>query len=117
MANNLYKIPDTYDWELFRSRLRTLMNSYGYNMSDLARNADLNVTSISRYLQGMYVPDLVATRRIADHFGVSIDWLIGRAPSKFDSLSEDQHYIIDRYSAASPADKNVVKIILSKYDE
>lgn len=116
MSNKLYAVPDTFDWSIFRNRLRQLMDSYGYNMSTLAAKTDLNVTSISRYLQGRN-PDLIAIWRIADHFGVTIDWLVGRNPTKFDNLSEEQRSIVNKYSSASPADKNIVKLFLSKYDE
>ena len=115
MSNKLYAVPDTFDWTVFQNNLRQLMNSYGYNMSTLAEKTDLNVTSISRYLQGR-VPDLVAIWRIADHFGVTIDWLVGRIPSKFDNLSEEQRSLVNKYTIASPADKNVVNLFLSKYE-
>ena len=117
MPNKLYTVPDNIDWSIFRSRLRNLMESYGYNMSRLASETDLNITSISRYLQQDRVPDLIAIWRIADHFGVTIDWLCGRIPSKFDNLSEKQHEILNKYNLASPADKNVIEIFLSKYNE
>ena len=116
MPNKLYKVPDEYDWSIFRTRLRQLMDSNGYNMSTLAENTNINVTSVSRYLSGKFVPDLIAIRRIADHFDVTIDWLVGRAQTKFENLSEEQRTILSKYSAASPADKDVVKLFLSKYD-
>jgi len=92
------------------------MDSHGYNMSVLAQKADLNVTSISRYLQGR-VPDLIAVWRIADHFGVSIDWLIGRKEDKFNNLTEEQLSILNKYNLASEKDKGIVNLFLSKYDE
>ena len=115
MSNKLYAVPDTFDWSYFRKNLKSLMDSNGYNMSMLAERCDLNVTSISRYLQGR-IPDLIAAWRIADHFGVSIDWLIGRNEDKFDNYSEEQHSLINKYNLASPEDKNVVKLFLSKYE-
>lgn len=117
MPNKLYSIPDNIDWTVFRTRLRSLMDSYGYNMSELAAKTNLNITSISRYLQQDRIPDLIAIWRIADHFGVTIDWLCGRIPSKFDSLSESQQEILNKYNLASPADKKIVELFLSKYDE
>ena len=116
MANKLYSVPDTHDWSIFRQNLRDLMDSHGYNMSELAERADLNVTSISRYLQGR-VPDLIATMRIADHFGITIDWLIGRSPQKHNSLTQEELDIISKYSKASQADKDIVKLFLSKYND
>lgn len=116
MPNKLYAVPDSFDWTIFQNHLRELMENYGYNMSTLAAKTDLNVTSISRYLQGR-VPDLIAIWRIADHFGVTIDWLVGRVPTKFDNLSPETRSIVNKYSIASPADKNIVNLFLSKYDE
>jgi len=116
MANKLYNIPDDYDWSVFQNHLKELMDSYGFNMSGLADATKLNVTSISRYLKGR-VPDLIAVWRIADYFNVTIDWIIGRVPSKFENIPEEQREILRKYSLASPEDKKIVKLFLSKYND
>jgi transcriptional regulator with XRE-family HTH domain len=113
--NQLFNVPDTYDWSIFANRLKTMMDSYGYNMSTLGAKTNLNITSISRYLQGKR-PDIIAIRRIADHFNVTIDWLVGRIPDRYNNLTEEQQKILNLYTFASPADKVVVQTILSKYD-
>ena len=61
-------------------------------------------------------PDLLAAIRIADHFNVTIDWLIGRNPNKHDAITDEERELIDKYSRASEADKNIVKLFLSKYN-
>ena len=114
MANKLYK-EDTCDWSAFSANLKSLMDSYGYNQPTLAEKTNLNVASISRYLSGR-APDLIAIWRIADHFGVTIDWLVGRVPSKFDNLNAEQRSLVNLYTVASPEDKNIVKLFLSKYE-
>ena len=112
--NKLYKEPVDHDWSDFSERLRTLMDSYGFNQAALAEKTGLNVASISRYLNGR-APDLLAIWRIADYFDVTIDWLCGRIPSKFESLNDEQATVLHRYTLASPEDKNIVNLFLSKY--
>ena len=116
MTNKLYRNPTQYDWTAFQNRLRSLMENNGLNMSSLAELTGISVTSISRYFTGR-VPDTTAMWMLADAFNVSIDWLCGRAPSKYDNLSDEQHELITKYTKASPSDKKIVNLFLSKYDE
>ena len=117
MANKKYKVLDEYDWSVFRSNLQQLMDSYGFLQRDFARELNLSTTSISRYLSGLSTPDLVSVWRIADYFDVTIDWLLGRMPSRFDSIPDKQREVLNKYSAANPSDRLVIDTILQKYND
>lgn len=115
MANGKYRVADDRDFETFNRNLKMLMDAHGYNMKQLAIALDMNITSISRYFNGR-TPDTISVWRIADHFNVTIDWLLGRSQSKFDSMSPELAKIANLYAAASASDKLVVDTLLKKYD-
>lgn len=111
-----FRSDDGRTFEVFKIRLKALMEAYGMNMKELAESIDLNATSISRYFQDRG-PDIKALWRIADKFNVSVDWLLGRTDNKLGSfVSEDATRIANLYTSASPSDKLVVETLLKKYD-
>ena len=72
--------------EAFPSRLKELMKEHGERQEDLARVLGFTRQSIGYYCKGDHQPDLATLAAIAQHYGVSIDWLLGRpgAPDKID---------------------------------
>lgn len=106
---------DGREFDTFRRNLRMLIDSYGYTMTELSRELDMNTTSISRYFIDRN-PDIVSIWRIADHFDVSIDWLIGRSTSRYEALPPKIQKVANLYSAAKDSDKLVVDTLLQKYD-
>lgn len=117
MQNGKFKFQDeNRGFDTFKHNLKTLMNSRGYNMKSLSLDLNMNTTSVSRYFIDRN-PDTISLWRIADHFDVSIDWLLGRSSSKFDSIPENAQRIASLYLAASDSDKLVIETILKKYAE
>ena len=115
-TNGKYRTNDGRTYEVFKTRLKTLMEAYGLNMKELAESIDLNATSISRNFQDRG-PDTIALWRLADKFNVSVDWLLGRSDNKFANVgSEEATRIANLYIDASPSDKLVVETLLKKYD-
>lgn len=115
--SKLYKSKHKYpiDIDVFQQRLRALLNSNGMIMANLSEMTGLSKSTITRYLQGT-TPDLIACCTLCDHFGVSVDWLLGRTAQKQIGISDEQHELSEKYMAASEADKAVIKLVLSKYD-
>jgi methanogenic corrinoid protein MtbC1 len=62
----------------FSTRLRELRTAADLRQKDLARALGLAQTTIAKYEQGTRFPDETNLRRIADHFNVSLDYLMGR---------------------------------------
>lgn len=110
-----FRVDDGRNYDIFRDRLKKLMKAYGYNMKDLSIAIDLNPTSISRYFQDRG-PDTIALWRIADKFGVSIDWLLGRTDEQSGSFSDEAAKVARLYDAANADDKLVVDTLLKRYD-
>lgn len=102
------------EFETFQKNLKMLMQNRGYSMKALSIELNMNTTSISRYFIDRN-PDLTSIWRIADHFDVSIDWLLGRTTSRYDALPDEIQRIADLYTAATDSDKLVIDTLLQKY--
>ena len=61
----------------FNERLRYLIDCEEIKIKDLAPKLCLSASTLSNYTQGIREPDYDTLRRIADYFGVSIDYLLG----------------------------------------
>ena len=61
----------------FHERLRYLIDCEEMKIKDLAAKLHLAPSTLGNYVQGTREPDYDTLRRIADYFGVSIDYLLG----------------------------------------
>ena len=113
--NRKFKNQDDYSWSDFRRNLRTLLDSKNYNCKEFALSIGLNPTTVSRYLTTRS-PDLTSLWRIADYWGVSMDWLLGRESEDLSFLTDEARRVASLYSAASDDDRRVIDLILEKYD-
>jgi transcriptional regulator with XRE-family HTH domain len=65
--------------KLFLERLERLLEERRVQQNELARGTGLSPASIHKYLNGA-MPGSVELGSIADFFGVTTDWLLGRDP-------------------------------------
>jgi transcriptional regulator with XRE-family HTH domain len=70
-------------------RLKKLRETKGLNQQGLAMKLGLSQSTISFYETGERKPDLEALIQLADFFGVSIDYLIGRSNIKRSQMEND----------------------------
>ena len=63
----------------FPSNLRAIINEKDTTITALARELGINRQAVSQYADGTGQPNADKLTRIADYFGVSTDWLLGRA--------------------------------------
>ena len=68
----------------FHERLRYLIDCEEIKIKDLAPRLHLAPSTLGNYVQGTREPDYDTLRRIADYFGVSIDYLLGHTPPASD---------------------------------
>lgn len=61
----------------FGERLKELRKSKGYTQQQLADIFSLSKSSISRYEKNLQLPEASTLPRIAEFFGVSLDYLMG----------------------------------------
>ena len=66
-----------YD-NIFAQRLRKLMERKDITQEELAKKAGCSRQAVSQYMDGSSVPNVDKLLGIADYFGVSIDYLLGR---------------------------------------
>jgi transcriptional regulator with XRE-family HTH domain len=63
--------------KLFLERLERLLEERGIQQKELAKGTGLSPASIHKYLNGA-MPGSAELGSIADFFGVTTDWLLGR---------------------------------------
>lgn len=76
---------------VFRDRLRTLRERRELTQSELGRVLRVSKQTISNYENGVSAPDQETLGRLADYFGVTTDYLLGRTddPSPAHSFNHD----------------------------
>lgn len=87
--------------------LRSLRESKGLKQSDLAELLGLSQQGYQRYESGVAEPSMDGLAALADFYGVTTDYLLGREPQKdpFAELSlcaEDEQAVIDKYMSLPP---------------
>lgn len=58
--------------------LQALMNSKGMRISDLARATGISYSTFTDWKSGRCVPKYEKMKKIADYFGVSVDYLLSQ---------------------------------------
>ena len=73
----------------FGQRLKTLRLEHDLKQSELAKILEVSSSTIGMYEQGRRYADLETLTKIANHFNVSVDYLIGRTGiRKFEDFPE-----------------------------
>ena len=62
-----------------KERLRTLRKSRGLRQEKMAELCEIGLTTYRRYESGEREPTATVLWKMADVFGVSVDYLIGRS--------------------------------------
>ena len=115
MANRKFKKDININWEIFRTRLQSLLDSRGITATEFARQVNLSAGTVCRYLYER-TPDVTAAWIMADYFGVTVDRLIGRSDNRYSSITEEQSKFIDNYIKATEQDRAIINMILAKYE-
>lgn len=67
---------------MFSERLKELRCDNDMKQADLAKILGVSASTIGMYEQGRRTPDLEVLNKIATHFQVSVDYLLGRTNIK-----------------------------------
>ncbi len=100
--------------ETFRYRITKLIREKGIRMIDMPHELGITRGTIARYLSGERTPDFQHLIALALYFNVSVDWLIGMDIDK--SMSQQERNILAMYIKADNDDKEIVELILKKYE-
>lgn len=106
---------DADKFEQFRKNLKALIHNRGLTISEMASELGMSTAAISRYLNGVRSPDLEYVIKIANYFGISIDWLLGFTGERYNVMPENLQEVAWLYSLATKDDQNVVQAVLAKY--
>lgn len=68
--------------EIFSERLTGLRQQHNETSRDLARALDVSFSAISNYQLGKRTPDIVFLQKVARHYNVSTDYLLGLSDTK-----------------------------------
>lgn len=68
--------------EIFSERLAELRQQHNETSRDLARALDVSFSAISNYQLGKRTPDIVFLQKVARHYNVSADYLLGLSDVK-----------------------------------
>lgn len=63
--------------DIFKGNLKSLMDEVGYNQQELAQEAKIDQSTISKYLNGTRMPSARALNNIAIALNCTVDELIG----------------------------------------
>lgn len=69
----------------FGEILANLREERGIYQKELAAYLNVSISSVSNYENGVYEPEFATLRQIADFFGVSTDYLLGRTNYLYDT--------------------------------
>lgn len=67
---------------IFAERLKDIIQKHSLTQTDFAKKIGVNQSTICKWLQENRKPSLTHLCKIADIFGVEIDYLIGRKPNQ-----------------------------------
>lgn len=93
-----------------------LLKDRGLTRSDLALRIGVNEATVSRFLRGLHTPTIALIEKIADEFGVSVDYLLGRTENPvIRGREEDDFYrLYAAYHRSSEKEQRVVRLLLEQ---
>ena len=80
------------------SYFKDLRKSKGLSQAELARIINVDQTAVSKWELGKSFPDMEIAIRVADYFGVSVDYLLGRDTQKEKpaTINDDELSALDK---------------------
>ena len=101
---------DKYE-ELFYKKIIDLRKQYGRTQQEAAEGIGISNTALNNYEKGIRQPKYETLRRIADYYGVSVDYLLGETDEE-PELSEQTRVLLQTLRGASEREiAQAVKII------
>jgi transcriptional regulator with XRE-family HTH domain len=99
--------------EIFSERLAELRQQHNETSRDLARALDVSFSAISNYQLGKRTPDIVFLQKVARHYSVSADYLLGLSDVK--STEQDMKIACEVTGLSEEAIKNITFYELCEY--
>jgi len=97
----------------FSSRLKSLREKKGLSQSDLAAIFNISASTIGMYEQGLREPNIDRLNKLAEFFGVSLDYLMCRTNEASKTFSPMTRDLIDLLHLS---DDEILKIRFAEID-
>ena len=104
------------DFTIFRKRFDELIRSHGFTPFGFSVELNMTPSTVQRHLAGTRVPDLESVIKYATYFKVSTDWLLGLSDERYELDDPRIKKLTTLYSLAQEKDREVIDLILSRYD-
>ena len=100
--------------------IRKLRNDAGISQRTLAEAVGVSQQAINKYENHNIEPDILTLSRIADYFGTSVDYVIGRDKKQTDDASAPSVCISDEnllsmFSGLSAKEKESILLVMQNY--
>lgn len=89
----------------FGKRLRLLRNEKNLTLRELEEQTGITYSALGKYERDERQPDFDTLEKLADHFGVSIDWLLARTDLRtYDEqvFYDDVNHLAEKLTTLEP---------------
>lgn len=102
--------------------LKQLRNTRGISQKGLADAIGVSQQSINKYENHNIEPDIQTLCKMADYFGISVDYLIGRTEENdlnqlFPTLNEDEKAMIRSFRLLSQKQKEAIHAVIDSFQK
>ena len=101
--------------------IKCLRTEKHISQRELAAAVGLTQQAVAKWEKGISDPDSGTLLKLADYFGVTVDYLLGRSDTetqkenptvKYNALSDEEQELLNLYRAASPEMRKIANRIL-----
>ena len=99
---------------MFAERLKELRNARSLMQKDISRIFNVSMGAVGNWESGKRIPDTDTLVRIADYFGVSVDYLIGHdtpETARRPAISAEDLRLLEAYHANPAAQLYINRIL------
>lgn len=97
------------------NRIKELRIQNGWRQQDLAARLNTNQQTVGRYETGARGLDVETIFRLCEIFGVSADYLLGRAALPSPELSEEETELVLAFRRADDRSREMVRLALAPF--
>lgn len=99
------------------NNLKILRESKGYTQQQLSEMIGVSQQTLQKYETQKHEPDIESLKKLADIFGVTVDYLVGHTAAGEDpnyGISESEFLIIENFRKLDKDTRNDIEHIISK---
>lgn len=102
------------------NNLKLLRKSKGYTQKQLSEMIGVSQQTLQKYENRGHEPDIETLKKLADIFGVSVDYLVdhkalGKDPNY--AISENEYFLIEKYRKLDRSSRSGIEHIITQLSE